>query len=330
MSKELSIVIIGRNEEATITKCLDAAVLAAQDIGGAEIVYVDSYSDDHTVQEVKRFGVEVQMLDRSLRRCPSSARYFGTIKVSGKFVLFLDADTLIYRGFLSAALAELQHNPTLAGVNGWIDDTTESGEPVDHIEERHQDPSHVKWLRGPSCLYRRRALIEVGGFDPHLATEEEAELGLRLIRAGWELKVIPLPMAHHTRCFHPTTMQSLMATFMRDLRYGRLGEITRTVRKAFAAGNAIEFCWLRLKTTLLFVIWCIAVIASALFVPAPLGTAFAAAVAGLGAVALVLKKRSLSQAFLFIPAKLANLIDLLVGIVKIASPDNISNEERVR
>ena len=49
MKNKISIVIIGRNEEQSIRKCLTAASTAAEQIGGAEIIFVDSASTDKTV-----------------------------------------------------------------------------------------------------------------------------------------------------------------------------------------------------------------------------------------------------------------------------------------
>lgn len=318
MKKELSIVIIGRNEEASIGKCVEAALKAAAEIGGADVLYVDSHSTDNTVAEVKRYGIDVKVLDRDLRLSPSAARHFGSRKVMGEYVLFLDADTLIYTGFLPLALEELRKNPTLVGINGRIDDTTETGEHVYDIDEVCEEPQYVKWLRGPCCLYRRAALLDVGSFDPELASEEEAELGLRLIRAGWKLKMIPVPMAHHTRCYHPTSVGSLITTFIRDLKYGRLGEITRTILHAFRAGNGVAFCWLRLKTTLIFLVYIFVIAAVVLLLPIGLRPELVSiSLIMIGLLSIFAKKRSLSQTLLFIPAKALNIVDLLLGFRKI-------------
>lgn len=318
MKNELSIVIIGRNEQASIGKCVDAALAAGAEIGGAEFLYVDSHSTDNTVAEVQRYGIPVKMLDGDLRRSPSAARHFGSRQTNNEYILFLDADTLIYTGFLRSALDQLRNEAKLAGINGRIYDTTARGESVEGVDEVCDEPQNVKWLRGPCCLYRRAALLEVGSFDPELATEEEAELGLRLTRAGWTLKTIPVPMAHHTRCYHPMSVGSLLSTFIRDLKYGRLGEITRTMLHAFRAGNGVGFCWLRLKTTILFLVWLFAIGGVVVLLPAGLRPEIVSVtLVIIGFIAVAAKKRSLSEALLFVPAKALNLVDLLLGIRKI-------------
>ncbi|MEQ1922879.1 MAG: glycosyltransferase family 2 protein [Pyrinomonadaceae bacterium] len=314
---KLSIVIIGRNEQSGIAKCVEAAQAAAREIGGAEMIFVDSHSTDRTVEIVRGFGVTVLDLSAGLRLSPSAGRYAGSQDATGEYILFLDADTLIYQGFLQRAISYIESDPRLAGVNGRIDDVSESGEFILELDERFDEPTDVKWLRGPACFYRRAALLEVGSFDPELAMEEEAELGLRLIKNGWRLSVIPHPMACHTRCYHGVSAASIVSTFMRDMRAKRLGEITKTISHAARAGNGIAFCWLRLKTTILFAAWVLMIALCTLLPSAVYPAVIAAFITAAGALALLLKKRSLRQTILFVPAKLLNLIDILSGLHKI-------------
>jgi len=319
MKTKLTIVVIGRNEETAIASCLNAALAAAEEIGGAELIYVDSHSTDRTVEIANGLGAQVEMLYDGLRRCPSAGRYAGTLAANGEYILFLDADTQIYRGFLPKAITILENDPRLAGVNGWIDDIDENGERVTEVDERSDSFTNVKWLRGPSCLYRRAALLEVGSFDPQLAMEEEAELGLRLANSGWRLAVTPIAMSCHTRCFHPNSLATTLSTFKRDLKAKRLGEVTRTIAHSFRNGYGLEFIWLRLKTTVVFAAWMFTVILACLL---PFGN-YALVIAGIvfaaGSLAAILKKASLLQALTFALAKLINIVDVFLGIHHLAS-----------
>jgi hypothetical protein len=321
MKHSVSIVIIGRNEERGIAKCIEAAKLAAAQIGGAELLFVDSASTDETVAIVKSLGVCVISLDPSLKLSPSAGRYAGSLRANGEFILFIDADTHVYTDFLPTALARLKTDPKLAGLNGRIDDLNEKGEMVEGFETRADGPVRVKWLRGPCCLFRRDALLSVGSFNPHLAVEEEAELGLRLCSAGWALELIPVPMGCHTRCFHHRSLTSVVEAFKRDIAVGRIGEITRTAAYAFGSGNGLEFCWLRLKTTIAFSAW-LFLGAGCLFVPSGLRPAALFAVASAMILGLVLvRKRSVGQTLLFFPAKFLCLLDVLAGVGKLRLKD---------
>lgn len=322
MNYKVSIVIIGRNEERAIGECVEAAIRAASQIGGAEMIYVDSNSTDKTVAVVQDYGLKVLSLDPSLRPSPSAGRFLGSRYASGEFILFLDADTLVYEDFLPKAIEYLDNDKSLGGINGYIDDLNEAGETLSDIEERSGRVENVKWLRGPCCFYRREALLQAGSFNPNLATEEEAELGLRLIQKGWKLKIIPQKMACHTRCYHGQSIESLVSTFRRNLRSKRLGEITKTISYAFRAENGIAFCWLRLKTTILFLAWLVS-IAVCSFLPQPLYPRIVIGILGFsGGLTIFAKKRSLSQTLLFVPSKLLCLVDLLAGLNKIRIKDS--------
>lgn len=317
MKHQVSIVIIGRNEERGIGGCLGAAVGAAEQIGGAEIIFVDSASTDKTVSIVESFGVRVLSLKPDWKLSPSAGRYVGAHYARGDFILFIDADTLVYRDFLPAAIEHFQNNPDAGGINGRLDDLNENGELLSDVEERFEKTTDVKWLRGPCCFYRRRALLESGSFNPHLAMEEEAELGLRLVKNGWRLQIIPVPMACHTRCYHLQTFKSLVSAFRRDIISGRLGEITNTIAYAFREGNGLSFCWLRLQTTIVFLGW-LFLLSMCFFLPEFLyPKTVLAAVIAVGLLAIFKKKRSLKQTLIFIPAKILCLVDVLAGFHKI-------------
>ena len=317
MNERVSIVIIGRNEERGIGECLGAALAAAKQIGGAEMIFVDSASTDKTVEVVQSYGVRVISLKPSMKLSPSAGRFVGSRYAIGEFILFLDADTLVYKDFLPAAIEHFEKNADVGGINGRLDDLNEKGELLTDVEERFEDIAEVKWLRGPCCFYRRKALQKVGSFNPHLAVEEEAELGLRLVKNGWKLNIIPLPMACHTRCFHQQTIQSIISIFRRDIVVGRLGEVTKTIAYAFKEGNGLAFCRLRLKTTILFVAW-LFVAAICLFLPSvfyPQIIFFLLTILGL--LAIFVKKRDLRQTFVFIPSKFLCFVDILAGLHKI-------------
>lgn len=318
MNDKVSIVIIGRNEERDIGRCVGAALAAAEQIGGAEIIYVDSASTDKTISVVQSFGVRVLALQPDAKLSPSAGRFVGSQYASGDFILFLDADTLIYKNFLPAALEHFRHHADVGGVNGFIDDLNEKGEVMIDVEERFDAATNVKWLRGPCCFYRAEAMRKAGSFNPHLAMEEEAELGLRLLKNGWRLNLIPLPMACHTRFYHGQTIKSLISTLKRDVVTKRLGEITKTIGYAFKEGNGLIFCWLRLKTAIVFLVW-LFLLSLCLLLPETFypGVVFFTLVL-LGGLAIFRKKRSFSQTLLFIPSKLLIFIDILAGFHKIS------------
>lgn len=316
MNKKVSVVIIARNEEAKIAECITSAYKAIVGISGAEIIVADSASTDRTAEISLQRGVKVLRLKPDWELSASAGRHIGTHYAKGEFILFIDADTLVYKDFLPHALNVLEQDEQLAGVCGFLDDANEGTEEVLVFEDRFEAPTEIKWMRGGCCLYRRKAILEVGSFNPYLLAEEEADIGLRLTRAGWKLQMLPIPMAVHTRCTEDLSGKSLFTHLRRSLFSGRFGGTTRTVGYAFKNGYGLEFCRLRMPTVVFFAVWVLFVLVLELL---PKGVLHL--IAGLvflaGFLFIWIKKGSLKRTFLFFLAKMMYFVNLLLGIPKL-------------
>jgi glycosyltransferase involved in cell wall biosynthesis len=240
----LSVVIIGKNEEAYITECLRSVQAAAAAAGGAEIVYVDSASTDRTVELALAQGVRVLQLPSDWPLSPAAGRYIGFHHTSGELVMFVDADTLLDRQWLDRALAYFAE-AEVAGLAGYLRDLDEYGREMPSVGEHSSGIQTLPTLRG-IAMYRRAALAQVGTFNPYLRSEEEAELALRLRKAGWKLLQLPWPMGSHRR-----SLPKLSAMW-RALRLGRVSGIGLTWRYACRHGSGWQFCFEGLRHSLLF------------------------------------------------------------------------------
>lgn len=84
---KLSVVILARNEEENIKRCLNSLTFCN------EIIVVDDNSTDKTRQIAKDFGARV--LKRSLKGDFASQRNFGLKKAKHDWVFFIDADEVV-------------------------------------------------------------------------------------------------------------------------------------------------------------------------------------------------------------------------------------------
>jgi len=102
----LSVVVIVKNEEDELGKCL-ASVPA-----GAEKVVVDDESTDRTVEIARSLGAVVYQ-----RRLDdfASQQNFGLEKANGPWVLFLDADEILSPELKEEIERKLSHSPTEIG-----------------------------------------------------------------------------------------------------------------------------------------------------------------------------------------------------------------------
>ena len=241
----LSIVIIGRNEESLIAQCLQSVLTAAEEVGGAEVVMVDSASTDRTVEIARSLNVPVLSLKPEWGMSASAGRYVGFHHTHGESVMFVDADTVIERDWFRAALPYFDQ-ADVAGVMGYLKDFDEQGHELPYVGQRSTQVRDMPWLRGIG-LYRRSAMHQAGTFNPYVTTEEEAELAFRLRRHGFRLLQVPHAMGSHLRG------ASARSFLRRNMHHYRLAPLGRTLRYALSAGVGPQFFFQRFRPTLEFV-----------------------------------------------------------------------------
>src|SRR5882757_8744180 len=116
---DVGIVAIGRNEGERLVRCLES--LPA---GVRRVVYVDSGSEDGSIDAARARGAEVVELDLATPFTAARARNAGwqhlvELEPAVTTVLFLDGDCELVDGFLAAAVATLRRAPEVVAVCGW-------------------------------------------------------------------------------------------------------------------------------------------------------------------------------------------------------------------
>jgi len=238
----LSIVVVCRNEERNIARCLSSVVSASRLVdGGVEVIVADSASTDRTVEIALTFPVRVVHLEPSWRLAPAAGRFHGSLAARGDLVLFIDGDMALDAGFLPPAIRRLDADETIAGVTGierqvYLEDgATIGGRENTYGVPPFETRAHV--LPG-AALFRRAALVAAGSFDPFLSSEEEAELCYRLMQAGHSLVTLPIPIVDHY-----SGRRRSFAELRRRLR-GRLYRgIGQVLRRAVDRGLFFQHLW---------------------------------------------------------------------------------------
>jgi glycosyltransferase involved in cell wall biosynthesis len=192
----LSVVIIGRNEGARLTRCLQS-IAELQGAAQTEVIYVDSASTDASPENARTYNARVVVLSGE-GQTAARGRNAGWRCARAEYVLFLDGDTILNPGFPGAALKILQSDARIVAVWG-------------HRRELHPERSvynrvlDLDWIYlpgiteyfGGDVVIRRSALVETGGYDPDLIAGEEPELGRRLRARGYLILHIDTPMTLH-------------------------------------------------------------------------------------------------------------------------------------
>ena len=189
-------VLIGRNEGERLVACLRSMTTSA-----GRIVYVDSGSTDDSVAAARAAGAEVVQLDMSRPFTAARARnagYAALVASGADYVQFIDGDCRLVAGWIEAGRKALAEDASLGIVTGWR-------------SEIHRDRSiynalcDFEWRRpagdirtcGGDMMVRREAFEAVGGFDDTVIAAEDDDFCVRIRKAGWKIRRLPVEMTRH-------------------------------------------------------------------------------------------------------------------------------------
>jgi len=133
-------------------------------------------------------GAVVEVL-RSGGRGPAAARNVGWRASSADWIAFLDDDVVPTERWSEALAADLgAADATTAGVQGRIVVPLPTDRRPTDWERNVKGLEHARWATA-DMAYRRAALAQVGGFDERFRRNyrEDADLGLRIVDAGWTI-----------------------------------------------------------------------------------------------------------------------------------------------
>ncbi len=204
--KKLSVVIVSRNEENNIGRCLDSVFIAIKGID-AEVLLVDSCSEDDTVSIARKYDVKIILLRKEWQLGCAAGYSTGFKHSTGELVFFLDADMSVHPEWLGKAVYFMDAHPDVAGVAG-LGDELRNGKKVPMPS--YSVTGFVSSLPGVQ-VFRRSALDDAGNFNPFMRGDEDHELCGRLARKGY-------------RFFR---MDSLMVT-----HYGYSEEVLEVLKRA--------------------------------------------------------------------------------------------------
>jgi len=134
-----------------------------------------------------RKGAVIEVL-RSGGRGPAAARNVGWRASSADWIAFLDDDVVPPGAWTRALAADLDAAGDLAGVQGRIVVPLPTDRRPTDWERNVKGLEQARWATA-DMAYRRAALQQVGGFDERFRRNyrEDADLGLRIVDAGWTI-----------------------------------------------------------------------------------------------------------------------------------------------
>lgn len=189
-------VVIGKNEGERLIRCLRSL-----DGEAAPVIYVDSGSEDGSVEVARDLGATVVELDMSRPFTAARARNAGIAVLpddAPDFVQLVDGDCEMEPGWIEAAAVFLDAHPQAAAVAGRLREREAEASVWSRLADAEWNvPPGPGRAIGGIAMVRRSALAEVGGFRDELAQGEEPDLSLRLLAKGREVWRIEGEMGRH-------------------------------------------------------------------------------------------------------------------------------------
>ncbi|MBR4040251.1 MAG: glycosyltransferase [Clostridia bacterium] len=193
----ISAIVIGRNEGARLQACIES-IRASLGILAHEIIYVDSRSSDDSVKIAKEHGARCFVLSDE-NTTAGLGRYVGTKEARGEYLLFLDGDMQLQKGFCEKAMMAIATR-SYSGCTGirrdiYIKNGAIVGENANYFgctQER------IALEFGGALFIKKDALETAGGWSPDTIACEEAELHARLRAHNLAIAELPADMIIHT------------------------------------------------------------------------------------------------------------------------------------
>jgi glycosyltransferase involved in cell wall biosynthesis len=201
---EVSVIVIAKNEENSIGKCISSIV--QQDYPRFEIVFVNSYSTDKTLAIVESVVAPLGRIKITQSHGnAAAARNAGLSLARGQIVAFVDGDSCFDRDWLPRAVRYLQHtrNAHVAAVGGPFIQVpkarTTMALAISGVEStmlggggsiRSHEENKCKLVRSLSltgALFWSDVVRQVGFFDERLGYCEDSEFCQRVRLAGYRL-----------------------------------------------------------------------------------------------------------------------------------------------
>ncbi|OGG31565.1 hypothetical protein A3I51_02555 [Candidatus Gottesmanbacteria bacterium RIFCSPLOWO2_02_FULL_38_8] len=192
-----SVIIPALNEEKYLPKLLKD--LSGQTYRDFEVVLVDGYSDDKTVEVFKEYASELpkQEIIISKVRNVAHQRNLGGKRAYGKYLVFFDADIRIASTFLEEVhLASIKQGFKYATT--WI--SADSNKSIDKtmalLANLGQELSKVinkPFSGGFNTIVTKEVFEKVHGYREDLKINEDQDLAIRVYKKGIDVVILQEP-----------------------------------------------------------------------------------------------------------------------------------------
>jgi GT2 family glycosyltransferase len=209
-----------------VNRCMDA--LLATDYPDFEMIFVDDYSTDGSLEELsKLYGDDPRLkIIRNERNLGAAAtRNAGILAASGELIALLDIDAKVHPRWLTELVDLLQTDPKVGAAQSKI--LSFDGKRIICAGEKlipylgwpllvgSSEPDlraygNVSEILATTCslVFRREVALRIGNFDSKLlhVQFEDLDFSWRMWLAGYKVVLAPNSLVHHEGSWRPFTL----------------------------------------------------------------------------------------------------------------------------
>lgn len=197
--------------------------LCYQEYPHFEVCVVCGPTEDSTPEVIAQYGGAIKVAHNPERNL-SISRNIGIALASGDVIAFIDDDSIPEPEWLRD-LAAAYADDSVGGAGGFVYDHLGTGFQSRYTTANRMGRATIDWagpvthlsfpltanfphLLGANSSFRRKSLLEVGGFDEEYDYYlDETDVAVRLVDAGWVITIIDGAYVHHK--FLPSSMRSV-------------------------------------------------------------------------------------------------------------------------
>ena len=203
----VSIIIPTKDSADTIDRCL--ASVRMQSYGKIEIILVDNYSYDETLNIAKKYDTKVYLAGPER----SAQVNFGVSKALGKYVYRVDSDFVLEPSVVQEAVQSCEkfdydaiviHNTSDPTISFWA-----------KVRKMERDSYRNDKVNVAARFWKKEVFESIGGFDVNLIAGDDYDLHNRLLKSGYKIGWIK---AQETHIGEPKNMAEI---FRKHYFYGQ-------------------------------------------------------------------------------------------------------------